>query len=45
MNVQQEHWGRETTPDDFPTLCSIPLRAEWFDDAERLESVIIRGTD
>jgi hypothetical protein len=45
MNVEDRFWHDEPQTDDFPTLCSVPLRPEWFDDAERLEPVIVRGTD
>lgn len=45
MNVREQVRPDETPTDEFPTLCSVPLRAEWFDDAEMVGSVIVRGTD
>ncbi|PWK84430.1 hypothetical protein C8D88_10845 [Lentzea atacamensis] len=45
MNVQDQVRSDEPRFDDFPTLCTIPLRAEWFDDAENLETGIVRGID
>ena len=45
MNVQEQLRHEDFATDDFPTLCTIPLRAEWFDDAEKLDAVIVRGTD
>ncbi|MFI6095726.1 hypothetical protein ACIA8G_09245 [Lentzea sp. NPDC051213] len=45
MSVQEQLSREELATVDFPTLCSIPLRAEWFDDPEKLDAVIVRGTD
>ncbi|GAA3677484.1 hypothetical protein GCM10022267_75430 [Lentzea roselyniae] len=35
----------QLTDDDFPTLCSIPLRHCWTDESGLFEPVIVRGTD
>ncbi|MEU7474991.1 hypothetical protein AB0A63_03340 [Lentzea sp. NPDC042327] len=46
MSVQEQLRGGAPDLDDFPTLCSVPLRPEWFDDEEENPAAgVVRGTD
>ena len=45
MNVREQVRCDETPTGEFPTLCSVPLRAEWFDEPEMAGPVVVRGTD
>ncbi|GGU43043.1 hypothetical protein [Lentzea flava] len=45
MNMQDLLSHDELAIDDYPTLCSIPPRAELFEEADRSDAVIVRGTD
>lgn len=45
MQVQERSLWDDTRTDEYPTLFTIPLRPAWFDEAEPLESLIVRGMD